>query len=479
VHNLTFDQLGEHPATAENRCLAVLAPELAKSWQWVDPTTLEVKLEQGVRFHDKPPVNGRELVASDVAFSYKRLAQFPNWLQGLAKRIQEVEVVDKYTVRFHSAEPFPLLPDALFASNYGSVIVAPEAAAGPDSDYEDPAKSYIGTGPFIFKEWLPAVKVAFERNPAYWRKGMPYVDGIDLLILPDASTRTAAFRAGKLDLWPDELPQLIYEELAATLPHIKTYECVSGGGTIAAMFYLRTDRPPLNDVRVRRAISMAIDRQALITAVYRGKGVLLGLFPPIDPVYLKLEDFPPEIRKYGEYHPKEAKQLLAEAGYPDGLDIPFMVTKKYGPPYTDLAEAMGSMLAEVGIRPIWQWYEYGLYKQKIVTGEFDAIAVGPFTAWNVVQTLTRYHSQAGWALNRSRVVDPEMDKYVDQYLTATSEALSREAARKIQLLLVDKAYIVTGPMGMDFAVAQPYVFGYVLAAQSGEMNYATRVWIER
>src|SRR5215471_9584107 len=159
----------------------IVEPDLAERWEAPDDTTYIFYLRQGVKWHNKPPVNGRELVADDVKFTFDRfLTVEGNPARELLESVEGVEVVDRYTVKFLLKEPFVWLLDTL-ASALCMWIIAPEVA----KQYGDlkKVKTAIGTGPFLLEHYEPNVKTVFKRNPDYYRAGQPYVDGVEWLIV--------------------------------------------------------------------------------------------------------------------------------------------------------------------------------------------------------------------------------------------------------------------------------------------------------
>ena len=174
-----------------------IEPDLAERWDQLDETTYIFHLRRGVRWHNKPPVNGRELIADDVKFTYDRfLTEKGNPLRYMLDPVDRVEVVDRYTVRFRLKEPFVWLPNML-ANPLSTWIVAREVV----EKYGDlkKAETAIGTGPFTLERYDPNVKTVFRRNPDYFRSGEPWVDGVEWVVMDDAVSALAAYRAGKLD----------------------------------------------------------------------------------------------------------------------------------------------------------------------------------------------------------------------------------------------------------------------------------------
>src|SRR5438105_8762983 len=276
--SLIYSRLVRHKAGPEVQPGTFpLEPDLAERWEELDATTYIFHLRQGVKWHNKPPVNGRELVAEDIKFTYDRFLTEPgNANRYMLDSVDRIEVVDRYTVTFLLKEPYVWLISVL-AYPTTTWIIAPEVV----QQFGDLKKveTAIGTGPFMLERYEPNVKTVFRRNPDYFRTGQPYVDGVEWVVVDDASTGLAMYRAGQLYCGPMEfwtVRQHDLEALQKSHPRLQYQDIQSSGGGLLAM---RTDQPPFNDVRVRRAISMAIDRQALVAAL----GVQGQLTPAIPP----------------------------------------------------------------------------------------------------------------------------------------------------------------------------------------------------
>src|SRR5439155_5902606 len=175
-------------------------PDLAERWEALDDTTYVFYLRQGVKWHNKPPVNGRGLVAEDVKFTYDRfLAEPGNPLRFMLEPVDKVEVVDRYTVRFLLKEPFVWLVDVL--ANPAGTWIIPHEVVEQFGDLKK-AEHAIGTGPFLLEHYEPNVKTVFKRNPDYFRTDGPWVDGVEWLILEDPSTGMVMYRTGQIDCRP-------------------------------------------------------------------------------------------------------------------------------------------------------------------------------------------------------------------------------------------------------------------------------------
>src|SRR5712691_2685651 len=175
----------------------IVESDLAERWEELDDTTYVFHLRQGVKWHNKPPVNGRELVAEDVKFTYDRfLTESGNANRYLLDSVDRIEVVDRYTVKFLLKEPYVWFLSVL-AYPQSMWIVAPEVV----QQFGDlkKAESAIGTGPFLLERYEPNVKTIFKRHPDYYRDGQPYVDAVEWIVIPDESTGLAMYRTGQID----------------------------------------------------------------------------------------------------------------------------------------------------------------------------------------------------------------------------------------------------------------------------------------
>jgi peptide/nickel transport system substrate-binding protein len=227
----------------------IVEPDLAERWEQPDDTTYIFHLRQGVKWHNKPPVNGRELVAEDVKFTYDRFLTDPgNANRYILEPVERIEVVDRYTVKFLLKEPYVWLVSAL-AYPWSMWIIAPEVVQH-FGDLKKP-ETAIGTGPFVLERYGPNVKAVFTRHPEYFRKDQPYVDGVEWLSIPDESTGLAMYRTGQIDCAPHTgwtVRQQDLEALKKSHPHLHYQDMLS---IVTQVIIMRTDQPPFNDVRVQ------------------------------------------------------------------------------------------------------------------------------------------------------------------------------------------------------------------------------------
>ena len=454
----------------------IVEPDLAERWDTPDDTTYIFHLRQGVKWHNKPPVNGRELVAEDVKFSFDRFLTVPgNPERQLLDSVDRVEVVDRYTVKFLLKQPFVWLLDIL-ANAMCMWIVAPEVA----QQYGDFKKveTTIGTGPFLLESYEPNVKTVFRRNPAYFRKELPYIDGVEWLVVQDESTGLAMYRTGQLDTGPGgnwTVRQEDLEALKKSHPHLRYQDMLAINSTT---IWMRTDQPPFNDVRVRRAISLAVDRQALIEAVYlRGEpspAIGRGLAQWSLPV-----DQLGEGARYYQYNPQEARRLLAEAGHARGLKTPLTVSSGYGRDLIEATQLVQRYLKDVGIEVELKVQEYGAYQATTGQGKFEGLAMGPFAvAWEGDSALYGPY-MPDQPRNRGHVNDPKLTAMVQEQRRTQDPEARKQILVDFQRYAAEQQYYVYLFSVMLTSSWQPYLKNF---AHNLTFDYGSRVadaWLER
>jgi len=451
-------------------------PDLAERWEVVDDITYIFHLRQGVRWHNKPPVNGRELVAEDVKFTFDRfLTVEGNPERLLLEAVERVEVVDRYTVQFRLKEPFVWLLDTL-ASPLCTWIIAPEVV----KHYGDLKKveTAIGTGPFMLERYEPNVKTVFRRHPEYFRPGLPYVDGVEWLVLDDESTGLAMYRTGQIDAGPGlqwEVRQADLEALKHSHPHLHYQDMLANNVTT---IWMRTDKPPFTDVHVRRAISQAVDRQGLIEAVW-----MRGEPSPAVPRGLTRWSLPIDQlgtgAKYYQYNPKEVRRLLAEAGYPKGFKTQLTVSSGYGRDLVDAAQLVLRYLKEVGIEAELKLQEYGAYQATTGQGKFEGLAMGPYAVgWEADSSLYGPYAP-DQPRNRGRVNDPKLAAMVQEQRRLQDPEARKQLIFDMQRYAAEQQYYVYLSSQVVTGSWQPYVKNYAPNLTFDFGSRAAALWLDR
>jgi peptide/nickel transport system substrate-binding protein len=454
----------------------IVEPHVAERWEALDDTTYVFHLRKGVKWHNKPPLNGRELVAEDVKFTFDRfLTEKGNADRYILESVDRVEVVDRYTVKFLLKEPYVWLIDVL-ANPRSMWIIAPEVVE-KFGDLKQ-AESAIGTGPFLLERYEPNVKTVFKRNPDYFLAGLPWVDGVEWLIVDDASAGLAMYRTGQLDAGPWHwwsVRQQDLEALKKTHPRLMYQDFLSN---VSHAIYLRTEQAPFNDVRVRRAISQAVDRQAIIEAVFiKGE--------PTPAVSRGLPEWSPRIdelgvaAKYYQYDPKEARRLLAEAGFSNGVKTQLTVTTGLGRDLIDAAQLAQRYLKDVGIEAELKLQEYGAYMATTFAGKYEGLALGPLSiAWEPDSVLYGLYAP-DQPRNSGHVNDPKITAMLKEQRRTKDQEARKQLIFDMQRYIAEQQYYVyLYALGITGSW-QPYVKNYAPNPTFDYGGRAAALWLDR
>ncbi|MBA7601069.1 hypothetical protein ES703_08136 [subsurface metagenome] len=472
-----------------------LAGSLARSWEITDnQTTITFHIRKGVHFHDKPPTNGREMNANDVVFSLKRLWETPTsyhyrvypW-QGYFEALDGepwIKATDNWTVEI-KALPGKLGRVYEIAGDY-SKIVPPEvvAASGNMSDWRDAC----GTGPFMLTDYVEGSSANFTRSPGYWMKDplrlgnqLPYLDGVNYLFIPDKSTRLAALRTGQIDWLNGRQGPIQWQDaqsLMSTNPELQHLRHLPA---MTMALFMRTDNQslPFYDIRVRRALAMAIDQQEIKNEFYGGNAEILT--SPIAPVsdfkdmYTPLGELPQSTRELYGYNPEQAKQLLAEAGYPEGFRTKVVCTTDQ----VDMASIVKAYWAEIGVDLIIDVKEKGAHMSIGDNKTYDHMymrnmgASMPFRG-----SYYRPGSPSNYSLIDDSYINQEMEKIEDAYF---DEPERRQLMKELTPYILEQCYIIQMPEPYVYTFWQPWVRGYHGEFSVGMMNFdfSKYIWIDQ
>ena len=459
THNVlgfTHSSLIGIPVPGEGAADVAPVPNLAEKWEWNDPKTLTVTLRKGIKWHNKAPVNGRELTSEDVKWTYERELNSTFTYRSLLESVVEMQTPDKYTIKFKLSEPnVDFLVNLAYQYHW---ILAKEAGDfSKDTkwgDFKD-AKTAIGTGPFVLDRWEPNQGVYYKKNPDYFKTGLPYVDAVQYLFVPDIATQLAAIKANQVDIAPVTAPNL--KTVTDARPELLVQKYVTCGG---GLFQFRVDKPPFKDVRVRRAFSMAFDRQGYLKAFFNNEGSLVN-----GPVALACHgDWQLPIDKLGpgaqwlKYDPEAAKKLLAEAGFPSGLDAgEFLSSDGYGVTTVNQAEFIKASFASAGVtsrlvlKPYAEWLTTGH------AGLYESMAYGPSTPYMSLDEWSYGMLHSASAANKCHCNDPTLDKLLDQQRLETNTEKRKQIFHEMQRLVFDQVYYLFAPLGSTNQVNYPYV----------------------
>ncbi|MGE5509104.1 MAG: glutathione ABC transporter substrate-binding protein [Chitinophagales bacterium] len=321
-----------------------LKPRLATSWKMVNDTTWRFELRKGVKFHDGTPFD-----AAAVKFSIDRLVNPASKSPGayVLDVIKEVKVIDDSTVEIVTKYPFaPLLAHL---THPVTAIVSPAAAHKFGKDF---GRNPVGTGPFVFKSWMTGDQVTLAANKNYWG-GAPKVEKLVFRTIPETATQVVELRSGAVDLIINVPPDKAAELDKA--PAIEVHKALGWGSTYLGF---NTQQGPTADVRVRKAIALAIDRDAMVDQLRRGMAVKASA-PIPNTVWGAAKNLP-----VYDYDVKAAKKLLAEAGYEKGFKIDLLTYESAE--NRQIAEAIQFQLGQIGITANVKIMDYSAYKNEIV-----------------------------------------------------------------------------------------------------------------
>jgi len=323
-------QYSDHLVFIDEENMPDINRSVAKNWESNDEATVwTFELREGITFHD-----GKEMTSEDVKFTYDRLRDpdIGAATVDMYSNIVDITAPDNYTVIFELEEPN--VDFLLDLADYHALIM--------DTDNPDFNTNFNGTGPFMVERYEPEDRITFSRNPDYWMEDeggnqLPYLDGMEFIFLSDSSAQIEALRGGQVDyliyLSAEFVPMLEEDE------NTVVYEAPSNTAWVIRM---RSDRPPADDVRVRQAFKAATDRSAILEGAIGGLGVT-GRDTPIGPAY---GDFYLDVPE-PERDVEKARELLAEAGYEDGLEI--TITTQESSPVPAIATIWQEQLSEAGI----------------------------------------------------------------------------------------------------------------------------------
>ena len=414
--------------------------DLAESWTQPNENTYVFKLRRGVRWHNKPPVNGRELDAEDVVYTLDRFRTVKgNANAYMLAALDKVEALDKYTVKFTLKEPYAWFLD-IMANPMAVCIVAKECVEKMGDLKKQEAT--VGTGPWMLDSYRPNVGMTLVRNPAYFVPGLPNIDRIEILVDEDKASRIAAFLTGKYDLgteFPGTIDWTDWDIVKKGRRDLKTMMYPSN---VMSHIYVRNDKPPFNDVRVRRAMSLAINRQAIIDATYEGNGA----FNP--PVPAALKEWSVPIDQIGEgaryYKPDlaAARKLMAEAGHPHGFQTTMDFTTYGSPVLVDQMQLVLKDLKSIGIEVKLNTKEYGAYIATTFYGKYDSMAFGPQTPFLEPDNFLYGQYYPGEIKNHGHINDPVVADMLIRQRRTPDPAKRREQIFEIQRYLAKQQYYV-------------------------------------
>jgi peptide/nickel transport system substrate-binding protein len=414
--------------------------DLATSWTVSDDhLTYTFTLHEGVKFHD-----GSELTSADVKASWDKIVFPPEGVtsprRSYYQMVKRIETPDRHTVVFRLHHPSPsFLTSVAHPANF---IYAKKHL---DTDVNYYKAHTIGTGPFKLKNYVRGSYIELERNPDYWKKGLPYLDGIKYFIITDTSARAKALRSGRVDIELRNLPPAEVDGITAQMGDkvvVAKVQNISNWGVA-----INVEKKPFDDERVRKALSLALDRDDMAKTVgpLTGLDTVGGLMHPASKWTLSPEELQelPGYRKDHEANLREAKRLLAEAGYPNGFQT-VLTNRNVKLPYIDLAVYIISAWKQIGVEAEHKLEESATWSQSRVTRDFELLLdpYGSATVGDPDEMLAKFTT--GGSNNWGRFSEPVVDALYAQQAKEMNEQKRMQLVKDMQKVLLQKAWWLQG-----------------------------------
>ena len=496
--------------------LSALTGALAESWEQPDATTYIFHIRQGVHWHDKPPMNGRELTAQDIEFNFHRMlgnklvgTQFseaePSPAAGSLGTLpwESVTATDDWTVVMKLMEPRLRAEQHMLDQRY--IFIQPPEVIEQFGDMQD-WRNIVGTGPFMMTDFVPDSSITWTKHPNYWgfdekypENRLPYVDELKATYMKEDATIMAAMRSGQADFagWQGNSAIAttdLAESLTRTNPELVVipYFQRANHGT-----KLNTAKPPFDDIRVRRAMQMALDLEIINATYFKGgadttpMGLVNRSFCATG-YCVAFEDWPEEIKQHYRYDLDGANKLLDEAGFPRGADGIRFETNYQFLSHHDASwpELLGGFWGAVGIQlniqpiPIGELVPRLSAARKVRAGG----GIGDWDMWvgstgakgePWQQMSMSYGGSTGW--HQIPQHDAQYDALYDEMVAATTIEAQTRPIREMDMRHLEQHWMIWGPEAPAFNVHQPWVMGFGNEGAFGSQQYQNvwaRLWVD-
>ena len=472
--------------------LEALRGQILESWEMPDDTTLVFHVRQGIYWHDKPPMNGREFIAEDVAYNYRRyfaMGEFeggnPHVYAGpsIIDAIVSIEATDKWTVVIKIKQY--QYDTVMNLANGGSYHMLPPELIEQEGGSIDDWRLIVGTGPYEFTDYVEGSSWSYTRNPNYWDTDprypgaelqLPYADRYDLLLIPEFATSLAALRTGRLDIL-SPIPVTHLESIARTNPELVQFESWGYHVQIA----LKTDETPFDDIRVRKAMSMALDLEEINETYYKGvadiqpTGVVSTSYYGY---YFPYEEWPQELKDDYAYDPEGAKQLLAEAGYPNGFKTNYDYCVAWGCD-PDLALILQEYWRDIGVEVTLSAHESAAFADLWGQHKYTGMAYTKWVPWNgdpMAPHGLEYH-QSDYPWNIAGVSYAPYDELYAKAVASVKAEDRRAYSVQLDRMGIEQHWDVWLPLRPTYVLLQPWIKGY----NEGQVSTITRYdcWVDQ
>jgi peptide/nickel transport system substrate-binding protein len=415
-------------------------PDLAESWTRESDTTYVFKLKKGVKWHPKPPLDGRELTAEDVRYTYERFRSTKNnGNRPTLEMVDKVEAPDKHTVKFTLKEPYAWFVDALASTS--TWIVAREAVE-KFGDLKRP-ESVIGTGPWMLERWEPNVRMIFTRHPGYFVSGQPYADGVELTVDRDPSSRLAGWLGGKFDFAPEYQQVVRRLDLPVAKQRKPGLQTLEYPWLVTGYIGFRLAEEPFKDIRVRRALARATSQ----AETFESNAFSLGHWVPNPAVpagfadwSIPIDQLGPEGKKNFEFSLAEARRLLGEAGLGGGYKTTLETTAGYGPDYVDAVQILVKNWKAAGFEVELKLKEYGAFVSSTIFGKFDKMMAGLRANYSEPDSYIARPYTPGSPINIMGVDDAKLNDLIRAQRRTVDVKKRRELVYEAQRYLSEAGY---------------------------------------
>lgn len=446
-------------------------PGLAEKWEMSkDGLTWTFDIRQGVKFHDGTP-----FTVDDAVFNLKRLTNPPKGVTGNLNFLLEpvVKSIEKEgnKVKVNLKYPFAVMLDTL-AINY-----APVYSQKYIEKHGDMKTTAMGTGPFKFKSYTPGVSFEGVKNPDFWVKGRPYLDGYRYLILKDAATQLSVFRTGKINITTREFAMSTTDMETAKKENsqLKFYPTPT---LQCSWFAMNVKKAPFKDLRVRQAVSLAVDRQAALKVLAQGQG-LIGKPLPSPDWGIPKDDL---LKMPGYRQPKDddisqAKKLMAAAGYADGFDL--TILSRPVAIFSDAAVFMTSQLAKIGIKAKVNTVENAVFYDIVRKGGHEAYSFGAFWVMDDPEWQGRYWLPGSPINYTENDDDTELTSMWDEQIKIIDPAQRKALIRKVEEHLLQTLPFVALTTPYFYIGVRPEVKNFFPGISDSFGNTLDAIWLAK
>ena len=488
-HATSFSLLTNHVHLTHNRVIRykslawpeearygdlVFFPDLAETWEIDDTgTKFTFHLRKGVKWHDREPLDGRELNSEDIRLAWKRMHEDSSRFAGFYDGLVSVETPDQYTVVQTIDRP---LASWLYrvADGEAAWITNQEFVDHKGADFGVAQDSLVGTGPFLYEREEPGSRYTYVRNPDYFEQPYPYLDEVQWYIIPDRSAQEAAFVSRQIHFYQPRRPQDL-DRIRQALPDVSIRETTGLANTTSGLM-LNMENPKWQDVRVRQAVQLAVNNDRVIQDLYNGRGKYNACIPSALRGYSLEQD---ELRQLYPYNPEKAKALLADAGFgPGEFKFEIMTFTGYSQDNQDIAVMRQADLQAVGFDVTINPVPVGEGRATVIEGNFDTVQQPHSTGVEPDEMLGGY--VPGGPRNFMRVNDPKVTAWMAEQEVEFDRNKRGEILQDFSRYCADQALgIIPNPSRVVQQLVQSWVKNAAIADVASDEPDEKYIWFDK